>query len=32
MVTLVYETKLAEGTGTEQLFWHVKDNHAAVYR
>jgi hypothetical protein len=32
MVTLVYETKFAEGTGTEQFFWDVKDNGAAVYR
>ena len=30
-VTLVYETKFAEGTGTEQLVWHVKDNGAALY-
>jgi hypothetical protein len=31
-VTLVYETKFAEGTGTEQFIWHVKDNGAALYR
>ena len=30
-VTLVYETKFAEGTGTEQFVWHVKDNGAALY-
>lgn len=31
-VTLVYETKFAEGTGTEQFIWHIKDNGAALYR
>jgi hypothetical protein len=31
-VTLVYETKFADGTGTEQFIWHVKDNGAALYR
>lgn len=30
-VTLVYETKFAEGTGTEQFVWHVKDSGAALY-
>jgi Protein of unknown function (DUF4019) len=30
-VTLVYDTKFAEGTGTEQFVWHVKDNGAALY-
>jgi hypothetical protein len=31
-VTLVYQTKFAEGTGTEEFIWHVKDNGAALYR
>ncbi|MGA7853177.1 MAG: DUF4019 domain-containing protein [Candidatus Acidiferrales bacterium] len=30
-VTLVYETKFAEGSGTEQFVWHVKDNAALLY-
>jgi Protein of unknown function (DUF4019) len=30
-VTLVYETKFAEGNGTEQFVWHVKDNGARLY-
>ena len=32
MVTLVFEPKFAEGIGTEQFFWHVEDNGAALYR
>jgi hypothetical protein len=31
-VTLVYQTKFAEGTGSERFVWHVKDNDAALYR
>src|SRR5580700_9556933 len=30
-VTLVYETRFTEGTGTEQFIWHIKDNGAALY-
>jgi hypothetical protein len=30
-VTLVYDTKFAEGAGTEQFIWHIKDNGAALY-
>jgi hypothetical protein len=30
-VTLVYNTKFAEGTGTEQFVWHIKDDSAALY-
>jgi Protein of unknown function (DUF4019) len=30
-VTLIYETKFAEGTGTERFIWHVKDNGAMLY-
>jgi len=30
-VTLVYQTKFAEGTGTEQFVWHVKDDGATLY-
>ncbi|HWO35009.1 MAG TPA: DUF4019 domain-containing protein [Candidatus Acidoferrum sp.] len=30
-VTLVYQTKFAEGAGTEQFVWHVKDDGAALY-
>jgi hypothetical protein len=30
-VTLVYYTKFAEGAGTEQSIWHIKDNGAALY-
>jgi hypothetical protein len=30
-VTLVYDTKFAEGIGTEQFVWHVTDNGAALY-
>jgi hypothetical protein len=32
MVTLEYETKFAEGTGTEKFSWHIKDRGAALYR
>jgi hypothetical protein len=31
-VTLLYETKFAEGTGTEQFVWHIKDDGATLYR
>lgn len=30
-VTLVYETKFAQGTGMEKFVWHIKDNGAALY-
>jgi Protein of unknown function (DUF4019) len=30
-VTLVYETRFTEGTGTERFIWHIKDNGAALY-
>ena len=30
-VTLVYDTKFAEGAGTEQFVWHIKDNGPALY-
>jgi hypothetical protein len=30
-VTLVYETKFAQGTGVEKFLWHIKDNGAALY-
>jgi hypothetical protein len=30
-VSLVYDTTFAQGTGTEQFVWHVKDNDAALY-
>lgn len=30
-VTLVYQTKFTEGSGTEQFVWHVKDNGAVLY-
>ena len=30
-VTLVYQTKFAEGTGMEKFVWHIKDNGAALY-
>lgn len=30
-VTLVYQTKFAEGTGVEKFVWHIKDNGAALY-
>lgn len=31
-VTLLYETQFADGTGTEQFVWHIKDNGATLYR
>jgi hypothetical protein len=31
MVTLVYETKFAQGTGDERFVWHIKDNVATLY-
>ena len=31
IVTLVYDTTFAQGTGTEQFVWHVKDNNASLY-
>jgi len=30
-VTLVYDTKFTEGSGTEQFVWHIKDDRAALY-
>ncbi len=30
-VTLVYETKFAQGTGIEKFVWHIKDNNASLY-
>jgi hypothetical protein len=30
-VTLVYETKFAQGTGMEKFVWHIKDNNASLY-
>jgi hypothetical protein len=30
-VTLVYNTKFAEGSGTEQFVWHIKDSHPTLY-
>jgi Protein of unknown function (DUF4019) len=30
-VTLVYETKFSDGTGTEQFVYHIKDNQAMLY-
>ena len=30
-VTLVYETKFAQGTGMEKFVWHIKDNAATLY-
>ena len=30
-VTLLYETRFAEGTGIEKFVWHMKDNGAALY-
>ena len=30
-VTLVYETKFAQGTGTEEFVWHIRDNTATLY-
>jgi hypothetical protein len=31
-VTLVYETKFADGTGMEKFVWHIQDNGATLYR
>jgi hypothetical protein len=30
-VTLTYDTKFRDGTGSEQFVWHIKDNQAALY-
>lgn len=30
-VTLVYDTKFADGKGSEQFVWHIKDNQATLY-
>jgi len=30
-VTLVYQTKFAQGTGMEKFVWHIKDNAAILY-
>jgi Protein of unknown function (DUF4019) len=30
-VTLVYDTKFSDGTGSEQFVWHIKDNQASLY-
>jgi Protein of unknown function (DUF4019) len=30
-VTLLYDTKFAEGTGTEQFVWHINSGHASLY-
>jgi hypothetical protein len=30
-VTLVYDTRFAEGSGTEKFVWHINDNRAALY-
>jgi hypothetical protein len=30
-VTLIYDTRFAEGTGSEKFVWHVKDNVPALY-
>lgn len=30
-VTLVYETKFAEGSGVENFVWRIKDGGAALY-
>jgi hypothetical protein len=30
-VTLVYETKFAEGAGVEKFVWHIKDDSASLY-
>lgn len=30
-VTLVYDTRFADGAGTEQFLWHIKDNKAILY-
>jgi hypothetical protein len=30
-VTLIYDTRFAEGSGSERFVWHIKDNVAALY-
>lgn len=30
-VTLVYQTRFQEGTGTERFIYHVRDNRASLY-
>jgi hypothetical protein len=30
-VTLVYETKFSDGSGTERFVWHIKNNQATLY-
>jgi|SRR6516225_2610795 hypothetical protein len=30
-VTLVYDTRFSEGSGTEQFVWHIKNNQATLY-
>jgi len=30
-VTVVYEIKFSDGTGTEKFVWHIKDNQATLY-
>jgi hypothetical protein len=30
-VSLVYETKFAQGTAKEQFVWHISDNSASLY-
>jgi hypothetical protein len=30
-VTLVYETRFAEGSAIEKFVWHIKDNNASLY-
>jgi hypothetical protein len=30
-VTLVYDTKFAQGAATEQFVWHISDNAATLY-
>jgi len=30
-VTLVYNTRFHDGTGTERFIYHVRDNHATLY-
>lgn len=30
-VTLVYQTQFADGSGTEQFVWHIKDSEPALY-
>lgn len=31
LVTLVYDTKFAGGSGTEQFVWHIRDNRALLF-